>query len=101
NVPRSKRERDEPADWASARGMHCWRAMRHNGTMLGMWIVRDGTGQTLLAKVQGEVYVLAFGSAVRAIRAKELLGAEGAPFLIVAANVAGVVREARADGARG
>jgi len=75
--------------------------MRHNGTMLGLWIVRDATGQTLLARVQGDVYVLAFGSAVRAMRARELLAAEGAPFLIVAANVAGVVREARADGARG
>ena len=75
--------------------------MRHNGTMLGLWIVRDSAGQALLARVQGDVYVLAFGSAVRAMRARELLGAEGSPFLIVAANVAAVVRDARADGARG
>ncbi|MDB4966321.1 MAG: hypothetical protein JWN44_2010 [Myxococcales bacterium] len=69
--------------------------------MLGLWIVRDGAGQALLARVQGDVYVLAFSSAVRAMRARELLGAEGVPFLIVAANVVGVVRDARADGARG
>jgi hypothetical protein len=75
--------------------------MRHNGTMLGLWIVRDAAGQALLARVQGDVYVLAFSSAVRAIRAKELLGAEGSPFLIVAPNLAAVVRDARADGARG
>ena len=81
--------------------MHSAEAMRHNGTMLGLWIVRDGAGQALLARVQGDVYVLAFGSAVRAMKARALLGAEGAPFLIVAANVSGVVRDARADSARG
>ena len=81
--------------------MQCWLAMAHNGSMLGLWIVRDSAGQALLAKVRDELYVLAFGSAARAVRAREALGAGGAPFLIVAANVHGVVASLRADGARG
>ncbi len=81
--------------------MQCWLPMAHNGSMLGLWIVRDYAGQALLAKVHDEVYVLAFGSAVRANRARDAFGAEGAPFLIVAANVRDVVDRARADGARG
>lgn len=75
--------------------------MAHNGSMLGLWIVRDRAGQTLLAKVHDEVYVLAFGSAVKATRAREVLGAEGSAFLIVAANVRDIVDEARSAGARG
>jgi hypothetical protein len=86
---------------ASARAMHYTVAMAHNGSMLGLWIVRDRAGQTLLAKVHDEVYVLAFGSAVKATRARETLGADGAPFLIVAANVRDIVDEARSAGARG
>jgi len=69
--------------------------------MLGLWLVRDRAGLPLLAKVQNEVYVLAFSAAYRATRACEALGAEGAPFLVVAANVRDVVESARADGARG
>jgi hypothetical protein len=75
--------------------------MARNGTMVGLWIVRDGAGDALLAKVQKEVYVLAFTSAVKATRAREAFGAEGAPFLIVAANVHSVVERARAAYARG
>jgi hypothetical protein len=75
--------------------------MTHNGSMLGLWIVRDRDGQTLLARVQGEDYVLAFGSAVRASKARESLGAEGTPFLIVAANVRDIVESARGAGALG
>ncbi|MCU1282576.1 MAG: hypothetical protein JWM53_6122 [bacterium] len=75
--------------------------MAHNGTMLGLWTVRDRSGQTLLAKVQGEVYVLAFGAAVKANRARDAFGAEGSPFLMVAANLREVVEEARAAGACG
>lgn len=75
--------------------------MAHSGSMLGLWIVRDRAGEALLAKVHGDIYVLAFGSNVKAARARDMLGAEGAPFLIVAANVRGVVRSARAAGARG
>jgi hypothetical protein len=75
--------------------------MAHNGSMLGLWVVRDRAGQMLLAKVRDELYVLAFSSAVKAAHARESLGTEGAPFLIVAANVRALVREARGDGARG
>jgi hypothetical protein len=68
--------------------------MAHNGSMLNLWIVRDGAGDALLAKVQNEVYVLAFTSAVKATRTS-------AAFLIVAANVRVVVERARAAAARG
>lgn len=75
--------------------------MAHNGSMLGLWLVRDSAGEVLLAKVQREVYVLAFTAAHRANRAREAFGADGAPFLVVAANLHDVVAAARADGARG
>ena len=81
--------------------MHCSLAMAHNGSMLGLWIVRDAAGQALLAKVQNEVYVLAFGSAQKASRARDAFGAAGSPFLIVAANVRYVLDEVRMAGARG
>lgn len=75
--------------------------MAHNGTMLGLWLVRDRAGDTLLAKVQNEVYVMAFTAAHRANRARDAFGADGVPFLVVAANLRDVVDQARADGARG
>jgi hypothetical protein len=75
--------------------------MAHNGSMLGLWIVRDREGQALLAKVQGDVYVLAFGSAVKATSARESFGAEGSPFLLVAANLRGVLDEVSRAGACG
>jgi hypothetical protein len=75
--------------------------MAHNGSMLGLWLVRDRAGQMMLAKVQHEVYVLAFTAANRASRAREAFGTDGAPFLVVAANVRDVVDRARADGAVG
>ncbi len=74
--------------------------MAHNGSMLGLWILRDASGQPVLAKVRDDLYVLTFGSAVKATRAREGLGAAGAPFLIVTANVRDVVDRARADGSR-
>jgi len=75
--------------------------MAYNGSMLGLWIVRDRAGQTFLARVQGEVYVLAFHAAAKASRAGASLGADGSPFLIVAANVRAIVDEAKAAGACG
>jgi hypothetical protein len=75
--------------------------MAHNGTMLGLWLVRDRAGEPLLAKVQNEVYVMAFTAAHRANRARDAFGTDGAPFLVVAANVRDVVDRARADGAAG
>lgn len=75
--------------------------MTHNGSMLGLWIVRDRAGEALLARVHDELYVLTFSSATRATRAGELLGVDGSPFLIVAANVQRVVAATQAAGARG
>ena len=81
--------------------MHSCQPMAHNGTMLGLWVVREAAGQTLLAKVQNEMYVLAFGSAVKASRARDAFGATGSPFLLVNANLRDVLDEVRMAGARG
>ena len=76
--------------------------MKRNGNLLGLWVVRlGGVSTTLLARVQNELYVLAFSSAVRAGQCLDTLGAVGTPFYVCNANVAGVVREARDSGARG
>ena len=76
--------------------------MNHSESMLGLWIVRgDGAGDALLARVQEELYVLAFSSAIRASRCRDALGAEGRPFYIVAANVRDVVSATRESGAVG
>lgn len=81
--------------------MHHMASMAHNGSMVGLWIVRDSAGQALYAKVHDEAHVLAFTSSHRATSARAAFGAEGAPFLIVAANVRDVLERARTDGARG
>jgi hypothetical protein len=81
--------------------MHSSLPMAHNGSMLNLWIVRDGAGDALLAKVQNEVYLLAFTSAVKAMRMSAAFAAAGSPFLIVAANVRDVAERARAADARG
>ncbi|HXU73853.1 MAG TPA: hypothetical protein VN947_31250 [Polyangia bacterium] len=69
--------------------------------MVGLWIVRDNAGQPLYAKVHEELYVLAFTSSHRATSARTAFAADGAPFLIVAANVRDVLERSRGDGARG
>ncbi|HWE29715.1 MAG TPA: hypothetical protein VHB97_17015, partial [Polyangia bacterium] len=61
----------------------------------------DAAGDALLAKVQDELYVLAFSSASRATRARAAFATDGAPFLIVAANVRDVLDRTRAADARG
>src|SRR5438094_5518008 len=77
--------------------------MRHNGTLLGLWIVRtDAAGVgTLLARVEHELYVLAFSSALRAGECARALGAAGSPFYVCAANLEAVLGEARQSAARG
>jgi hypothetical protein len=79
--------------------------MRQSGTLLGLWIVRTGdtssSVSTLLARVQEELYVLAFSSALRAAACRDALGAGGCAFYVCSANLAGVLDEARAAGARG
>lgn len=75
--------------------------MAHNGSMIGLWIVRDNAGHALFAKVHDELYVLAFGSSHKATSAREAFGADGSPFLIVTPNVRDVVERARTAGALG
>jgi hypothetical protein len=68
--------------------------------MLGLWILR-ARAETLLCKVQSDLYVFAFTSATRANACASQLGATGTPFYICGANVDAVVRDARASGVRG
>jgi hypothetical protein len=75
-------------------------SMDHDGSLLGLWIVRDGD-QALLARVQDELYLLAFSSAGRAGQFLRALATDGALFYICAANLTRVTREARDAGARG
>src|SRR5690348_2462536 len=86
-----------------ALAVHSRAAMRRNGSMLGLWIVRtaDPHAETLLGRVQEELYLLAFTSAVRANACMESLGARGAPFYVCSANLDAIVREARDSGVRG
>ncbi len=76
--------------------------MIHDGSMLGLWIVRTSK-EALLARVQDELYLLAFTSALRVGNFLRSLGDghEGEPFYVCLANVARVTREARESGARG
>ncbi len=76
---------------------------RHNGSMLGLWIIRtsEPRAETLLGKVQSDLYLFAFTSAVRAHACMSQLGAAGAPFYVCGANVEAIVRDARASGVRG
>ena len=90
--------------------------MRHDGSLNGLWIVQTqppftapsappafvGAPSTpLLARVQNDVYALAFTNAPRATAACSALGAEGKPFYVCRANIAQVVRTLRDVGARG
>jgi len=77
--------------------------MKHNGTLLGLFIVRTAPphGETLLGRVQGELYLLAFSNAPLAMACMSTLGASGAPFYVCSANVESLVREARSSGVRG
>ncbi len=79
--------------------------MRNDGTLNGLWIVRTGETPTsstpLLARVDNELFVLAFTNAIKAGRCSDDLGAVGRPFYVCSANITGVVRELREAGARG
>src|SRR6478672_10366223 len=77
--------------------------MRRDGSLSGLWIVRtNGTATgALLARVQDELYVLAFTNAARASTAPHALGAEGQPFYVCSANLELVARELKEAGARG
>jgi hypothetical protein len=78
--------------------------MRRDGTLNGLWIVRTtdtGSSGALLARVQEELYVLAFTNAPRASAACLALGAEGKAFYVCSANLELVSRELQDAGARG
>jgi hypothetical protein len=79
--------------------------MRYDGTLNGLWIVRTGdtpvSSTPLLARVQDELFVLAFTNAPRAASCCEALSAGGRPFYVCGANIADVEDELRAVGARG
>jgi hypothetical protein len=76
--------------------------MRH-ASLVGLWIIRTSGArpETLLGKVQSDLYLFAFSSAVRANACMTQLGTEGAPFYVCGANVDAIVRDARASGVRG
>ena len=71
--------------------------------MLGLFIVRTAEPhpETLLGRVEGELYLLAFSNAPRAAACMNALGASGAPFYVCGANLEGLLREVRASGVRG
>jgi hypothetical protein len=75
--------------------------MRHNGSMLGLWIVRTPEAESLVGRVQGELYLLAFSNAPRAGDCMRALGAGGTPFYVCNANLEGLLREARSAGVNG
>lgn len=77
--------------------------MTNQGTLKGLWVLRAGEAAeagALLARVQDDLYVLAFTNAPRATSCARVLGAEARPFYVVDANLGSVVREARDAGAR-
>jgi hypothetical protein len=78
--------------------------MKARDSLLGLWVVRTNDpapSNILLARVQDELYVLAFSSAPRAIACCRALGAEGQPFYVVGANLSQVTHAARSAGATG
>ncbi|HEY7957214.1 MAG: hypothetical protein ACHQ17_07990 [Polyangia bacterium] len=82
--------------------------MRQTGNLNGLWIVRataetgdERAASPLIARVQDELYALAFTNAPRAGDCCRALGAEGRPFYVCAANLERVLAELKALGARG
>lgn len=79
--------------------------MIYDGTLNGLWIVRNGDtppgAEPLLARVKDELFALAFTNANKAGRCSSELGALGRPFYVCSANIGSVVSELRAAGARG
>src|SRR5262249_24395813 len=76
------------------------------GSLIGLFLLRtDGhapDGGPLLARIEGQLYAMAFSDAPRARQAQEQLGAPGATmFYVCAANLAQVIGELRAAGACG
>jgi len=79
--------------------------MVHDGTLKGLWIVRTNdtlpAGTPVMARVQEELYVLAFTNAPKADACTRQLGAAGKPFYVCTANIVSVEQELRQSGACG
>jgi hypothetical protein len=79
--------------------------MVRDGTLSGLWIVRTNDTPArpgpVLARVQNQLFVLAFTNAPRAQACARALGTDGTPFYVCRANLDGVIGELRASGARG
>ncbi len=74
-------------------------------SVIGLFLLRtEGPppdGGPVMARIEGQLYALAFSDAQRATGARSGLGVEARPFYVCAANTTDVVRELRAAGARG
>ena len=79
--------------------------MVRDGTLNGLWIVRTSdtpqVHSTMLARVQNQLFALAFTNALRALACARALGTAGAPFYVCRANIDGVLGELRRSGAYG
>lgn len=79
---------------------------RSHSSLLGLFILRDGgaapDGGPVLARIEGELYLLVFSDRPRALAARESLGVPAAaPFYVCAANREELVRELNSLGTRG
>jgi hypothetical protein len=80
--------------------------VKNFASLVGLFILRaEGAppdGGPVVARIEGELYVMVFSDRPRALAARDKLGLPGAvPFYVCAANRDEVLRELRASGARG
>jgi|GEM_PF-2735243 len=78
--------------------------MKNDGSLVGLWVVRfeESTEAPVLARVEDDLYALAFTNAPRAHATMSSLGAEGGkPFFVLGVNQDRVIRELQDAGARG
>jgi hypothetical protein len=79
---------------------------RSHSSLLGLFILRHDAappdGGPVLARIEGELYLLVFSDRPRALAARDRLGVpSAAPFYVCAANRDELVRELLDAGARG
>jgi hypothetical protein len=80
--------------------------MKGHVSLLGLFVLRTAgappDGGAVLARIEGELYLLTFSDRPRALAARDHLRVDGAtPFYVCAANRDELVRELAAAGARG
>jgi hypothetical protein len=78
--------------------------MKNEGSLVGLWVVRfdQPTEAPALARVEDDLYALAFTNAPKANATMNSLGAEGGkPFFVLGVNHDRVLRELQDAGARG